>query len=101
MIRRRLGLAHPAEVHSLLFHALVLFAYGVAFWLYLHPQAAGIDGPLDRAAFVAGAALLLGWCAGIDLGVNFHDHAHRRVFTRPWMNRMVSRTWGVAAGWPA
>lgn len=101
MIRRRLGLAHPAEVHSIVFHLLVLMAYGVAFWLYLHPQAANLTGSLDRAAFIAGAGLLLGWCSGIDLGVNFHDHAHRRVFVRPWMNRTLARTWGVAAGWPA
>jgi fatty acid desaturase len=101
MIRRRLGLAHPAEVHSILFHVLVLAAYGLAFWLWQHPTAAGIDTPLDRVAFTCGAALLLAWCAGIDLGVNFHNHAHRRVFTRPWMNRWFGRTWGVAAGHPA
>lgn len=101
MIRRRLGLAHPAEVHAVLFHVLVLAAYGLAFWLYLHPGAVGVESAWDRAAFVVGAGLLLGWCAGIDLGVNFHDHAHRRVFTRPWMNRWFGRTWGVAAGWPA
>lgn len=101
MIAGRLGLAHPAEVHKVLFHLLVLLAYVLAFWLWLHPAAAGLEGPGDRAVFVLGGALLLGWCAGIDLGVNFHDHAHRRVFTQPWMNRWFARTWGVAAGWPA
>ncbi|MDA1265152.1 MAG: fatty acid desaturase [Planctomycetota bacterium] len=101
MIRRKLGLAHPAEIHSILFHLLVLVAHALAFWLWLHPEVAGIESVLDRAAFVMGAALLLGWCSGINLGVNFHDHAHRRIFTRPWMNRCFARTWGVSAGWPA
>ena len=99
--KRRPLLAHPSEIHSILFHLLVLGAYGAAFWLWEHPAVSGLDGVWDRAAFILGAALLLGWCSGVDLGVNFHDHAHRPVFTRSWMNRWFARTWGVAAGWPA
>lgn len=100
-VRRRVGLAHPSEIHSILFHLVTLGAYGLAFWLWLNPEVAGLNSTLDKAAFVCGAALLLGWCSGINLGVNFHDHAHRRIFTRPWMNRWFARTWGVSAGWPA
>lgn len=94
-------LAHPADVHAVLFHLGTLAAYTLAFWLWLHPQHAGLDGMFDRAAFVMAAALLLGWCSGIEVGVNFHNHAHRRIFTRPWLNRWFGRTWTVSGGWPA
>ncbi|MEO6596323.1 MAG: fatty acid desaturase [Planctomycetota bacterium] len=68
---------------------------------WLHPDAAGIAGPWERAAFVAGAAFLLGWISGIDVGVNFHDHTHRRIFTREWLNRWGARLWTFSGGWPA
>ncbi len=93
-------LARPEEVHSIAFHLLVLAAYAVAFWIWLHPASAQLDGPAAKAAFVVSAALLLGWVSGIDLGVNFHNHAHRRIFQRGWQNRWFGRFWGVTSGWP-
>jgi fatty acid desaturase len=94
-------LAHPEDLHCVFFHVMVLALYGVAFWMWLHPEAAGLTTGTERMAFGLGTALLLGWCSGIEVGVNFHNHAHRRIFTRPWMNRWFGRTWTVSAGWPA
>lgn len=97
---RRL-LAHPEDVHCVVFQVCVVAGYALAFWLYLNPATAGIEGPADRAAFVAAAALLLGWCSGVNVGVNFHNHAHRRIFTSARWNRWFGRLWTVSGGWPA
>ena len=94
-------LAHPQDLHCVAFHLAVLGLYAVAFWIWTHREAVGIQPGLETVAYALGAALLLGWCSGIEVGVNFHNHAHRRVFTRPWMNRWIGRTWTVSAGWPA
>lgn len=94
-------LARPEDVHCVVFHALTLSMYGAGFWIWLHRPSLGIDGVLESAAFGGGAALLLGWASGIEVGVNFHNHTHRRIFRRPWMNRWFARTWTVSAGWPA
>lgn len=99
--RRPRVLARLEDVHCLVFHGCCLAAYALAFWLWLHPEAVGITHWPERVAFVAGAAFLLGWISGIDVGVNFHNHAHRRVFRRPWLNRWVGRTWTFSGGWPA
>lgn len=93
--------AHPKDVHCVLFHALCLAAYALAFWLYLNPSVAGVTGPLSMIAFVATAAIMLGWISGIDVGVNFHNHVHRRIFRRAWMNRWFGRLWTFSGGWPA
>ncbi len=94
-------LAHPKDIHSVIFHLLCLAAYGIAFWLWKHPELARIEGPWSAAAFVAAAAIMLGWISGVDVGVNFHNHTHRRVFRKAWMNRWFSRIWTVNGGWPA
>ena len=99
MTPRRI-LAHPADIHCVAFHVLVLVAYALAFWLWLNPEVAGITDLPSRAAFVGAAALMLGWCSGVNVGVNFHNHAHRRIFTRPWLNRWFGRVWCVSGGWP-
>lgn len=93
-------LSHPSEVHSLLFHALVVACYILAFWLYRHPQLAGIDSSFAYAAYVAAAALMLGWISGINVGVNYHNHAHRPVFRSRGLNRWLGRFWTVFGGWP-
>jgi len=99
--RRRRGLLrNPADAHCLVYHGVALAAYGCAFWLYLHPQSAGIEGPWSRAAFIAAAAFMLGWTSGIDVAVNFHNHA-RRVFWSPRLNRWVGRLWTFSGGWPS
>lgn len=99
--RRRGLLRNPADAHCLVYHGVALVAYGCAFWLWLHPEAAGITGPWSRAAFVAAAAFMLGWTSGMDVAVNFHNHAHRRVFWSPRLNRWVGRLWTFSGGWPS
>ena len=98
---RRAILAHPEDIHCVVFHLLTLAAYGCAFWLYLHPERAHIEGPWSRLAFVCGAAIMLGWISGIDLGVNFHNHTHRRIFRAGWLNRWFGRLWTFSSGWPS
>lgn len=94
-------LAHPQDLHCVAFHVIVMGLYGLSFWIWTQRTALGIAPGAESIFFGLGAALLLGWCSGIEVGVNFHNHAHRRVFTRPWMNRWFARTWTVSAGWPA
>ncbi|MCA8973749.1 MAG: fatty acid desaturase, partial [Planctomycetes bacterium] len=94
-------LSRPEDLHCIVFHTACLVAYGLAFWIWHHRQAAGIDGPLGLAAFVAGAAFLLGWISGIDVGVNFHNHTHRPIFRQAWLNRWAGRLWTFSGGWPA
>lgn len=98
---RRGLLRYPQDAHCLLYHGLALVAYGCAFWLYLHPERAGIEGPWSRAAFVLAAAFMLGWTSGIDVAVNFHNHAHKPMFRHAWLNRWVGRLWTFSGGWPS
>lgn len=44
---------------------------------------------------------MLGWISGIDVGVNFHNHTHRRIFRSAFLNRWFARQWPVTGGWPA
>ncbi len=100
--RARPGLlSRGDDIHCVFFHLVLLTGYGLAFWIYLHPQWAGLDGPGRRSAFVAAAALMLGWCSGINVGVNFHNHVHRPIFARAWLNRWFGRQWTVCGGWPS
>ncbi len=99
--RRRSILAHPEDIHCIIFHLLTLAAYGLAFWLYLNPKWSHIEGPWSRLAFVVGATFMLGWITGIDLGVNFHNHTHRRIFRVPWLNRGFGWLWTFSSGWPS
>lgn len=99
--RARGVFAHPADAHCVAYHLLVVASYGVAWWLWQHPAAAGIEGPYSRAAFVVAAALLLGWISGVDVGVNFHNHVHRRIFRSAFLNRWFGRVWPLFGGWPS
>jgi len=94
-------LAHPMDVHCVVFHLATLGAYATAFWLWLHPAITGIDTWWEQTIFVLAAAPLLGWISGIDVGVNFHNHAHRPLFRQRWLNRWAARLWTVVGGWPA
>ena len=100
--RRQSGLfAHPEDKHCAVFHGVVVLCYATAFWLYLHPNATGLDGPWQRAAFVVAAAFLLGWISGINVGVNFHNHAHKPIFRSRRIGLWFERFWTVTGGWPA
>ncbi|MFN8570413.1 MAG: fatty acid desaturase [Gemmatimonadaceae bacterium] len=94
-------LKRPEDIHCVVFQLLLVAGYVSAFWLYLHPDASGIHTTGQRIAFMAGAGLMLGWCSGINVGVNFHNHVHRPVFNAPWLNRWFGRFWTVSGGWPS
>ena len=94
-------LAHPQDLHCVFYHSVTLAAYCAAFWVWLNPKEAGVVTFAERGAFVLAAALLLGWSSGVDVGVNFHNHAHRRVFRASWLNRWFGRFWTFSGGWPA
>jgi fatty acid desaturase len=96
-------LSHPEDLHCVVFHVVLMAAYALAFFLALYDDGrlVHITGPWSRGAFVLGAALMLGWCSGINVGVNFHNHTHRPVFNSLWLNRWFGRTWTVSGGWPA
>jgi len=100
-VTRRRVLTHPDDAHAIVYHLIVVAAYALAFYLYLLPERAGLDGPWERAAFVAASALMLGWISGIDVGVNFHNHVHRPVFRVAWLNRWFGRLWTFTGGWPS
>ena len=93
--------SHPQDLHCAIFHVVCLTAYICAFWLYLHPQMAHIAGPWSRMAFVLASAVVLGWISGIDVGVNFHNHSHRPIFTSHFLNRWFGRIWTFSGGWPS
>jgi len=99
--KRRPILAHPDDLYCVAFHLLVLASYGLAFWIYLHPRQAHITGPWSLAAFVIAAALLIGWIAGMDAGINFHNHAHKPIFNYGFLNRWFGRLWTFSSGWPS
>lgn len=93
--------ARPMDAHCAVYHVLTVAAYALAFALWLNPEHSGLDSLLGQVLFVGTVSPLLGWISAVDLGVNYHNHAHRVIFRRRWMNRWFERTWGVVAGWPA
>lgn len=94
-------LSHPEDAHGLLFCGLCFAAIGSAFWLWLHPEATGFVTPGQKLGFALGAGMWLGWCGGINMGVNFHSHAHRPVFKSDALNRWFGRLWTVPGGIPS
>src|ERR1041385_9246179 len=94
-------LSHRQDIHCIIFHVLTLLAYGCAFLLYLHPSWIHVEGPWSRLAFMAGASIMLGWISGSDLGVNYHNHTHRRIFRYSWLNRCFGWFWTFSSGWPS
>lgn len=99
--RRGRVLKRAEDIHCLLFHYITLLGYACAFYVYLNPERAGIHGPWSLAAFVIAAALMLAWCCGLDVPVNFHNHAHKPLFHAAWLNRWCGRLWTFSSGWPA
>jgi fatty acid desaturase len=100
-LKRRRVLSHPQDWHCVTFHIVCLAAYACAFWLYQHLKLAGVTGPWSRMAFVTASAVMLGWISGIDVGVNFHNHSHRPIFTSHLVNRWFGRIWTFSGGWPS
>jgi fatty acid desaturase len=97
-------LAHPEDVHCVVFDVVLKLSYLAAFaiWLKWDDVATlAATGGWGKTAFTLAAALMLGWCSGINVGVNFHNHTHVKVFTRPWLSRWFGRLWTLSGGWPA
>jgi len=44
---------------------------------------------------------MLGWISGIDVGVNFHNHAHRPIFVSHFVNLWFGRLWTFSGAWPS
>ncbi len=99
-IPRKAILVNFEDIHCIIFHMLCLAAYGCAFWLYLHPELSHTNSLGSRLAFIAASALLLGWITGVNVGVNFHNHTHRKFFRVAWLNRWITRLWTFSGGWP-
>jgi len=94
-------LSHKQDIHSIIFHLLVLVCYASAFTIYLNADSVGLSSSSDLFAFVIASALMLGWISGIDTGVNFHNHIHREVFKSKSLNLWFGRFWSLVSGWPA
>ncbi|MFT5463190.1 MAG: fatty acid desaturase [Planctomycetota bacterium] len=92
---------HPQDKHCAIYNLVVLACYGSAFWLWLHPETAHLTEWYDKLAFCLGAGYLLGWISGVNVGVNFHNHAHKPIFRKEWINRWFGRIWTFSGGWPA
>ena len=43
----------------------------------------------------------LGWSGGINMGINFHSHAHKPIFRRRGLNRWLGRLWTIPGGIPS
>ena len=99
--RRARVFAHREDKHCAIYNVVVWFAYGAAFAIYLNPAAAGIEDTLGLVAFTLGAGGLLGWISGVNVGVNYHNHAHRPIFRSDFLNLWFERLWTFSGGWPA
>jgi len=98
---RRPILSHPADIHCVVFNAVVLLSYAAAFTVWQNPEAAGLHGWTERLAFALPAAFLLGWISGVNVGVNYHNHTHKPIFRSALLGRWHAHLWTFSGGWPA
>jgi len=94
-------LSHPEDAHGLLFCFLHFAAIGSAFWLWLHPEVTGFTTPGQKLGFALGAGMWLGWSGGINMGINFHSHAHKPIFKNDALSLWFGRLWTVPGGIPS
>jgi len=94
-------LSQSEDVHGLLFCGLHFAAIGSAFWLWLHPEVTGFTAPAEKLGFALGAGMWLGWSGGVNMGVNYHSHAHKPVFRHAGVNRWAGRLWTLPGGIPS
>jgi fatty acid desaturase len=90
-------LSHPEDIHSVVFLLLTFANYFSAFYIYLRL----LETVLAKALFIAGVGTMLGWTAGINLGVVFHNHLHRGSLRNPHLNSWIGRIWTIPSGWPS
>ena len=108
--RRKSSLfTHPEDKHCAIYNLFVWAAYFAAFCAWMNPEASGLVVEGDSTwmavgryvAFTLGAGYLLGWISGVNVGVNFHNHAHRPIFHSEFLNRWFGRFWTLNGGWPS
>ena len=93
-------LAHPEDIHVVVFMSLYAMGIASAALVYLTE----VEPMWDKAstlAYCASAAIWLGWSGGIHTGINYHSHIHRGVFKNKALNRWVGRLWTIPGGFPA
>jgi fatty acid desaturase len=54
----------------------------------------------SKMCLVLAAGTMLGWTAGINLGVVFHSHPHCGVFRSARLGHWIGRRWTIPSGWP-
>jgi fatty acid desaturase len=94
-------LRNAEDIHLVVFLAFTVVDYVSAFYVYLHFDALMSGGVFAKVCFVLGAGTMLGWTAGINLGVVFHNHLHCGVARSPRANKWLGRLWTVPSGWPS
>jgi fatty acid desaturase len=91
-------LTNAGDLQQLIFLLIVYANYASAFYIYLNRLPAGW---LPRLCFLFGAGTMLGWNAGINLGVVYHNQLHRGAFRNKALNRWMGRLWTIPSGWPS
>ncbi|NBD13077.1 fatty acid desaturase [Corallococcus silvisoli] len=99
-LRRTRLLAHPEDIHVVVYMLLYWAGLASAFAIYLGPES-GAWTPADRVGFCLAAGLWLGLAGAVNTGINYHSHTHRGIFKSRWLNRWVGRVWTIPGGFPA
>lgn len=94
-------LSHDEDVHLLMFLALAIINYISAFYIYLNFDSLISNGIWPKVFYILGVGTMLGWTAGVNLGVVYHNHLHRGAFRSAGLNRWVGRLWTLPSGWPS
>ncbi len=86
------------DAQPVIFYLLTIANYASAFFIY---QTLIGSNAFARICFLLGAGTMLGWTAGINLGVVYHNHLHRGTFRSGALNRWAGRLWTIPSGWPS
>lgn len=94
-------LSHVEDRQLLLFLSFLIVDYISAFYIYHNFDAWIGGGPFSKICYTLGVGTMLGWAAGVNIGVVFHNHLHRGSFRSPSVNRWIGRLWTIPSGWPS